>query len=360
MKDVPAASPEPEVMPVPAFVEALRERAPREALPQAELLRFLGLSGDRPFEIDTPTGKAQRQHPVMARSLLSEFTLDPERPEHGFDLLKLTRGPKIAVSEREIQQHYRMQLWVEGVDNDILTGPHRTQSKEKYTFQVVGVNDLLTEIAKEEESLHLKLDDMVGRLREGRTKLEQVIGDLGTTNPKPELFPPMSVRSEEIEQVRDKAETATGEVLRDYQRIVQEMRLNRVERVQPNIINRVERTITTPLDDVLRRDFPRAKDGLDDLRKVLDAKDQAVAAKANKARVAAVEAAARLDILIQDLSAVLNSMEGLTNINTLIKKLRDLDEAERGQYEMLDRVQTQLKKDLYKDLFEEDKPKDKK
>ena len=77
---------------------------------------------------------------------------------------------------------------------------------------------------------------------------------------------------------------------------------------------------------------------------------------------AAVEAQARLDILIQDLSAVLNSMEGLTSINSLIKKLRDLEEAERAQYEVLDQLHKQEKEKILKDLglFEDEKPKDKK
>jgi hypothetical protein len=364
LKEAAAEPNEPEVLPVPAFVDALAARAPREVIPQQDLLRFLDLSGDKEYDEPNPQdpGKSvRRQHPIMARSLFSEFALDPDKPEYGFDLLKLTRGPKIA-GEREIQPRYRMQVWVEGVDNDLLTGPHRTQSKEKFTFQVVSANELLSEIAKEEEGLHLKLDDMVSRLREGRTKLEQVVGDLGAANPKPEAFAPMSVRSEEIEQVRDKTETATSEVLRDYQRILKEMDLNRIQRVQPALITRVERTITTPLDDILRADFPRAKEGLDELRKVLDTKDADTAAKAANARKAAVEAQARLDILIQDLSAVLNSMEGLTNINTLIKKLRDLDEAERAQYDVLDQLKTQLEKEVLKDLglFEEGKPKDKK
>jgi hypothetical protein len=362
LKEAPAEPNEPEVLPVPAFVDALAARAPREVIPQKDLLRFLELSGDKEYDEPNPQepGKTvRRQHPIMARSLFSEFALDPDKPEYGFDLLKLTRGPKIA-GEREIQPRYRMQVWVEGVDNDLLTGPHRTQSKEKFTFQVVSANELLSEIAKEEEGLHLKLDDMVSRLREGRTKLEQVVGDLGTANPKPEAFAPMSVRAEEIEQVRDKTETATSEVLRDYQRILKEMDLNRIQRVQPALITRVERTITTPLDDILKSDFPRAKEGLDELRKVLDTKEADAAAKAAGARKAAVEAQARLDILIQDLSAVLNSMEGLTNINTLIKKLRDLEEAERAQYDVIDQLKNQLEKDILNLFGTEDKPNDKK
>jgi hypothetical protein len=286
----------------------------------------------------------------MARSLLNEFALEPERPAYNFDLLKLARGPKIA-SEREIQPRYRMQVWLEAVDNDLLTGPHRSQSKEKFTFQVVSVNELLSEIAKEEENLHLKLDDMAGRLKEGRNKLDQVIADLGTTSPKADQFAPMSVRTEEIEQVREKAETATGEVLTDYQRILREMDYNRVQRVQREITERIQRTIANPLDEILRGDFPRVREGLDGFHKVLENKDLEPPARAEQSRKAGVEARDRLDTLIKHLDQVLNSMEQLTNINTLIKQLQHLEEAERAQYDVLERLKKEIEESILKDLF---------
>jgi hypothetical protein len=357
-----AEEPEPERQPVPAFVEALQQRAGREVLPQQDLLRFLPLTGDKEYEVadpGQPSAKKKLLHPVMTRSLLNEFGLEPDRPASDFDLLKLMRGPKIA-SEREIQPRYRMQIWLEAVDNDILTGPHRSQGKEKFTFQVVSVNELLSEIAKEEENLHLKLDDMAGRLKEGRSKLDQVIADLGTTSPKAEQFAPMTVRAEEIEQVREKAETATGEVLTDYQRILREMDYNRVQRVQHDIIERIQRTIANPLDEVLHGDFPRVREGLDEFHRVLDNKDLDVAARAEQSRKAGVEARDRLETLIKHLDQVLNSMEQLTNINTLIKQLQRLEEAERAQYDVLDRLKKEIEESILKDLFGEDSPKDKK
>ena len=103
--------------------------------------------------------------------------------------------------------------------------------------------------------------------------VDQVIGDLGTTGFKADQFSPLSVRAEEVEQVREKSEQAAQEVLNDYQKIMKEMEANRVKRVQPGIVTKVERTIAAPLDDVLHAEFPRAKEGLDDLRKTLDDKD---------------------------------------------------------------------------------------
>jgi hypothetical protein len=355
-KEAGAAKPdaEPERQPMPDFVAALEQRAASETVPQAELLRLLALSGDK--EISTPNGRTV-PHPISLRGLFNDFPLTGN-PGACFDMTRLQRGPKVA-TEREIQPRYRMQLWVEGVDNDVLTGPHRSAGKEKFTFVVTSVNDLLSEIAKEEEGLHVKLDDMVTRLKEGRSRLDQVIGDLGAANVKPEQFPPMSVRSEEIEQVREKSETAVGEVLTDYQRILKEMDYNRVQRTQPNIINRVQQTIVNPLDEATRGEFPRAKEGLDEFRKVLDAKDQALPAKVEAARKGAAEARARLDQLIAKLDQVLGSMEGLASVNSLIKRLRDMEEAERAQLEVLTQLKGQKDKEIMKDLglFGDDKDK---
>jgi hypothetical protein len=381
-KDAKPQTPEtkdegPEKLAVPAFVEALDQRAKAQVGPEVfDKERFLELLQHSPYdplEVHDPndnTKMLQLRHPlalpranatdpITLRTLFSEFTFEPDKAVCNFDMLKLARGPKIA-GDREIQPRYRMQVWVEGTDNDVLTGPHTSQSKEKFSFIVVGVNELLSEIAKEEEGLHLKLDDTVNRLKESRARLDQVIGDLGTTGFKADQFSPLSVRSEEVEQVREKSEQASQEVLNDYQKILKEMEVNRVQRVQPGIVTKVERTIATPLDDVLHAEFPRAKEGLDELRKTLDDKDMDLQAKVEAARKSSLEARARLEVLIQKLNAVLDAMGTLEGINDLVKKLRQLEEDERTQYEVIDRLRNEVLKDLANDLFGPDKPKEKK
>src|SRR5262249_49317382 len=134
--------------------------------------------------------------------LLRAFDLDPEDPLSGFDLEKLPRQLKVK-DDRELQPRYKMQLWVVATDNDIETGPHAGISREKFTFILVSEHELLAEIAKEEESLHIKLDDAFKRLEEARGKLEQVNQGLAGS-PKAEELSPFAVRSEEIEQIRDR------------------------------------------------------------------------------------------------------------------------------------------------------------
>ena len=72
------------------------------------------------------------------------------------------------------QPRYRLKLWVTAADNNIETGPAVASSKERFNLVIVSENELLAEIAKEEESLHLKLEQAVDKLRIQRTHLEDV------------------------------------------------------------------------------------------------------------------------------------------------------------------------------------------
>src|SRR5207248_6534758 len=92
--------------------------------------------------------------------------------------------------------HYRMRLWVIATDSNIENGPGIGQSKERFHFLIISENELLTEIAKEEEGLHVKLEDTINRLKDGRAKLDQVARELPEL--KPDEFSPMARRAEEV------------------------------------------------------------------------------------------------------------------------------------------------------------------
>src|SRR5581483_10023398 len=113
-----------------------------------------------------------------------DHQLDPV--EEFFDVEKL--GLRVS-DERQVQPHYRLRLWLQGVDNNVETGPGIGESKERFTFMIISELELLAEIAKEEESLHLKLEDAVNRLKESRSKLDQVVLELPQL--KSEEFSPM-------------------------------------------------------------------------------------------------------------------------------------------------------------------------
>jgi hypothetical protein len=326
-----------------AFAEKLVRR-PGEILPMDEVLKLLD---------EDLTGKNAQ------RSLLKDFKFDPDDPELYFDLdpnLAAQRYPgraklptSLKASEGQRQPRYRLQLWMEATDTDIVTGPHRGQSKERFNFIIVPEEELLGEVAKEEENHHVKLDQAVSRLREGESKLTTMKLDLATEGgvKQKDVFGNMSLRTEEIEQTLEKTLTTVTEVHADYQRILQELILNRIQTI--NYIKNIEDNIVGKLREAIDADYPDAEKAMKELHRVLDADEANLLKKTTDARTANDEAAKQLAKLIKKLDDVLASMEKLTNINKLIAMLLKIQD-ELGTEEL--RYQDNLKK-LKDDLFKE-------
>lgn len=285
--------------------------------------------------------------------LLRDFTVDHRDPDVPFDLLTEQRGLK--AEETETQPRYKMSLWIESTDTDLETGPNKGENKERFQFIIVSEYELLTEIAKEEEGLFVKLDDMTTKLSEAQIKLTQVRTDLAATNLKAEAFGPMSVRAEEIWQFLDKNTSTLAEVILDYERIIEEERMNRV---QAGMISKLEKTIRDPLSDIKAQNLPAAMGALDALRKVLDDKEIQPSEKTEKARVGTLAAEEKIAELIQKLQGVLNSMESITRLNELIKKIRNIEEEQNKQLDEIAALHKKLKDELAGRLFDDEPKKD--
>jgi hypothetical protein len=276
--------------------------------------------------------------------LITNLTLDPD--EEFFDAAQL--GLKVTDDQRA-QPRYRMRLWVEAQDNNVETGPGIGQSKEKFTLLLISENDLLLEIAKEEESLHVKLEDTVNKLKDARTKLEQVIQELPSL--RVEELSPMALRAEEMRGTIVRGWDISREVYTDYRKILKELQVNRV---RPKIIEKVERNICEPLDQAVNQDFVHSEESMTALQKTLDKDKKADFQAAALARL-------QLDQLIERLTRVLDAMGDITTINKLIEQLVQIEKAERSAYvrfkEMNDRLQDAL---LDSALPSEPKPEEKK
>jgi hypothetical protein len=318
-----------------AFTERLHRR-PNEFLPVDEVLKLLGQD-------------------LGQRSLLKEFRFDAEDLDVYFDLdptEALARFPgrgrlkqSLKAPEGQRQPRYRLQLWLEATDTDVETGPHRGQSKERFTFMIVPEEELLTEVAKEEENHHVKLEEAVRRLREGDSKLTQMKLDLAVASVKKDQFGNMSLRSEEVEQLLDKTLTTVDEVYRDYKRILEELRLNRIQML--NYVKNIEDNIVGRLREAIDTDFPDADKATKDLHKLLDADDTDLAKKTAEARAGNDAALAQLTKLLKRLDDVLASMEQLTTVNKLIQTLLNIQK-DLGDQELQYR---QRKKDIEDELF---------
>jgi hypothetical protein len=298
------------------------------------------------------------------RALLKDFRFDPDDPDVYFDLDPndvVQRFPgrgrlkeSLKAPEGQRQPRYRLQLWLEATDTDIETGPHRGLSKERFTFLIVPEEELIKEVAKEEENHHLKLEEAVRRLREGETKLTQMKLDLAGS-PKKDQFGNMALRAEEVEQILEKGLTTVTEVHADYKRILQELKLNRIQTV--NYINNIEKNIVGRLQESIDVDFPETDKATKDLHKLLDSDDADLLKKTADSRTANDAALVQLAKLLNRLDEVLASMEQLTNINKLIALLLEIqDKQVKEESEYIQR-RNDLTERLLRDLESTEKPK---
>jgi hypothetical protein len=229
-----------------------------------------------------------------------------------------------------------MQLWLETIDTDLDSEktkdgkpwPHLKVSDEKFTFFLVSENELLTEIAKEEEKLYGDLDGTYQKLMENKAKLDQVNIDLSSASLKPTELGNPSARTDQINEVLEKSQNLAREVYSAYARILKEMKTNQVNQ---KFITQVDKNIVDPLDKV-DRVYDTARDSISAFRKALDSKD---IPESRKAGAAAKEQLGALTLAIEK---ILASMQKMTTINELIAKIAAIEKSEQEQYETIDKI----------------------
>jgi hypothetical protein len=295
------------------------ELASPKKLPYRQLLRHFSLKADDwtqpeldPLESDLPLWKT---NPTLKMT-------DPSRP----------------------QPRYQMQLWLESVDNDLDSEktadgrprPHLRISEERYTFFLVSENELLTEIAKEEEQLYAKLDERYQGLLDMQNKLAQINLDLSSTALKGEELGAMSARTDQIQEMLEKAQNTTREVYTDYARILREMKANQVSE---RFLERVEKTIVDPLKSIDGH-FEGVRDAVGNFRKTLDNKEM------EPSRKAGGTAKEQMLALTRALEKILASMQKMTALNDLIKMLKGIEDSEVAQYETLKKLYEDKVNDL--------------
>ncbi|HLJ93669.1 MAG TPA: hypothetical protein VKU02_10815 [Gemmataceae bacterium] len=303
--------------------------------------------------VEEPNQSAEKRPlTAFARALANEstqnqavlnLTLDPE--EEFFEVGQL--GLKVS-EDPQTQHRYRLRLWVEALDNNVDTGPGVGISKEKFTIVLVSENELLLEIAKEEESLHVKLEDTVNKLKDARNKLEQVILEMPSL--RAEEFSPMALRADEIRGVIVRGGDVSREIYADYRKILKELQVNRV---RSKIIEKVQRSICEPLDLAINQEFVHSEESMTAFQKTLDQDKKANVEAGNLARV-------QLEQVIDRLTRILDAMGDITTINKLIEQLTMIEKAERNAYERFKQINDRLQDELLKSALpsepEEKKP----
>jgi hypothetical protein len=289
-------------------------------------------------------------------NLLKDFLLEQGDESTGFDLKNpkhMANSLKIT-GDREIQPEYVMHLWVEATDNDIETGPHKSQVKERLPFHIVSEEKLVLEIGKEEEQLYTKFKDVVDQVASGQDKLAKVQSGLNDPKPTYELFLGMSSEIEKLEQLLDKSQTPVNEVRTDYERIIKEMKTNRVQQA---VLQPRERDILGNLTAAKDQDCPAAIKAMGDLRAALDAVKKGdspseLANKATAARTAFDQARVAYTSYQQRLFEALEHMQQMMDIQALRKILQDILDAESKNLNQIEK----LRQDIQERILGLDEP----
>lgn len=318
-----ASDRETQAVTLQTFAEEMGRRG-RQDVTKAELLKRL-----------------EQQPQLGQRPHVTEFALDADR--EFFDLLKHIPGLKEG-DERTIQPRYRLRLWLVATDTNIETGPRASESKDRFSLIVVSETELLAEIAKEEEGLHLKLEQTLAKVKAARTKLQQVLNELADPKFEEKTFSPLATRVLEIADVVSAGSISAREVHTDYRRIVREEEVNRVTKEKID----KERNIVRLLDLALNQEFPRAEEMQRELQKSLEGKK-------NDTKVSG-EARDRLDQLIARLQEVMDSMDKLTDINKLITMIKGIEEEQRDNKALLVALRKRIEEELLKGLLDPSKP----
>jgi hypothetical protein len=241
-----------------------------------------------------------------------------------------------------------MEFWLEALDHDVETGPHLVTSKERYMFFIVSENDLLAEIAREEEKHKLALEQAKGHLLESESRLGLSSLDLSAGNVKVEQLGPMVARCDEIDRNLETRLANTNEILEAYTRILREFKLNRVDAER---YKRVQDTIHEPLRKITLVEFPATTRAIDSFRKALDNSSLTLDKRVEASRIALAESRSQFKKLLQAIDEVLAAMGTLTDINKLVAMLRTIEEEERKQFDLVQKIHEELVRKTLEDAL---------
>jgi hypothetical protein len=204
------------------------------------------------------------------------------------------------------------------------------------------------DLAKGEEWQYEKLHRMMDDLLDSKAKLVQVNLSL-VGNVKPDELTAMSARTDKADQVLDKSQKVVKEVLTEYRHILKELKFNHAD---AKMINRVEKEIVRPLEEIDVVEFPATRDKMSAFRKDLDKADASLADKVAAAKGSGAAAREQLKLLLGKLNEVLQKTGELTDINKIVAWVREIEDQEESQQLMMERIRKTLENRIFHDLLD--------
>jgi hypothetical protein len=277
------------------------------------------------------TALAERlQKPV--RGMLKPWDLSL-RDDTGFDVQRLL--PKLKADPKtEGQLHYVLKLSVLATDNNVEHGRpfeddrsrafwgNTTRSKTPLQFLVVTENELLAQIALEEESLYELLEKAYDKLKTARSLTEEQVAKLSSTL-KDEEMTFVALRLDDLRKLIIDSGSDARQVSAAYANILKEMQANRVqkdrvERIADKIVFPLERAVDIKAAS-LEGNYTMTDELFQKAYLAVDEDVQGNRGAVNKAlHVLKVQEAGReLDALMQRINSVLIALDfGMTEAKT--------------------------------------------
>jgi hypothetical protein len=358
-------------IPSPAFDEVLKERAGEMVHPDDLIKKLTGIRSAKAWEFD--------------------FKQDP-----GFDLQRYLKELKAGALDDLGQMHYYLQVAVQATDNNVETGaeyaievdakgPDGAKIKKTLvqrgntkrnangylSFIVVSENELLSQIALEEDTLNEKLEAAKEKVDAGMVSLLEQQSK--TRSAQIADMENILIRMNEIRTALADAGKALNETHQAYENILKEMTYNRVDKTR---ISKIENNIITRLEQIVVQDpriqgsgsLPRALDTFQKAHQLVEEETNAKQAPDVEAhRLNMNDAHRQLGILSSDIKLLLDAMsEGivesklialLTSIEAEQRKInRDLhNQLIKEQLKTIEELLKGTEKDKKKDSKEEKK-----
>ena len=283
---------------------------------------------------------------VETRPLLKEHSL---KDEEGFDMKRDLPRLKALDPRKEAQFHYLVKISLEAIDNNVETGPGAGRNKSPFTFLVVSENELLGQIALEEEVLRDRLDKAAFKLRNAKTTIDEQVVKLTMTGSDYTL---VSLRVDDIRKTLLDTGTAAREVHADYRRILRELEVNRVKRTKTDD---VREKIVYPLGEIVDPNlgnFATSEASMDKLYTGLD--EDATLKRGEQNRPTHIEnakgAAQQIDRLLQRLNEVLIAMDAGVVESKLLDLIVNIERGVRQDAEITRRLHNRKVEDLLEGL----------
>src|SRR5262249_47495806 len=216
--------------------------------------------------------------------------------------------------------------------------------------------ELLGYIAEDEEQHYTTLQTKAFEpLPPQRERLQQMGFDLNSGSIDPKGLSALIAKTVDVLEALDNSERETKQVAAAYEKIVREMRLNRIgvegdggeDASSGGMTQSKVYGIAKPLSE-MEGHYSRTRAKVLQLKATLESKDgkMSVADRLRKARLLNAEAKTLLNKLIDELYGVLSKMQGLAQLRQVVIVLGEIERGQREQAEVVQAILDALRERL--------------